>query len=461
MRIGRPDPTVMARTARGLRRQTRAVALWIAVAVFGLAVGTYVVIHQRIQWPSWVPFVGQHYYMLNARVTAASGVLPGQGQAVTISGVTVGEITGVSVRNGLPVVTMRLDPQYDKRVYPNATVLLRPKTGLQDMVAELDPGSPSAGPHLQSGATLSSANTLPPVNLDEILGQLDSDTRAFLMELVGNGGEALSNGGGHHLANVLRTFDPLSRDVAKASRLVSLRAVELRTLMGNLAKIANELGNNENALTTFVRGNAGTWHAFAQQNQNLEQTLALLPGALQSADTALGHATSLAHTVRGTFTELMPSARALRPTLQDLTSFFRQTAPVLGNQLRPFSVKAQPTAKLLAPATERLSRSTPGLTTLARELNNIVNELAYKPAHGQSYLFYLPWANHNTNSVLSAQDGVGPLRQGELLFNCGTLSLLNGYITEPKLAHNPNLRTLAELLDLPNYTKNCKGTHPR
>jgi phospholipid/cholesterol/gamma-HCH transport system substrate-binding protein len=132
---------------------------------------------------------------------------------------------------------------------------------------------------------------------------------------------------------------------------------------------------------------------------------------------------------------------------------------VLGKQLRPFAVKAQPTAKLLAPATERLSRSTPGLTTLARELNNIVNELAYKPAHGQSYLFYLPWANHNTNSVLSSQDGVGPLRQGELLFNCGTLSLLHGYLLAPTA--NPNLATLAELLDLPSYTKECKGSHPR
>jgi phospholipid/cholesterol/gamma-HCH transport system substrate-binding protein len=452
---------MIARTAREIRRQARAMVLLVAVAAFGLAVGAYLVVHQRIQWPSWVPFVGKHYYILNARVTAASGVLPGQGQAVTISGVTVGEITGVSLHNGLPVVTMRLDPQYGNRIYPNATVLLRPKTGLQDMVAQLDPGNRSAGSRLRSGATLGAANTLPPVNLDEVLAQLDSDTRAFLMELVSNAGQALSNGGGHHLANVLRTFDPLSRDVEKASHLVSLRAVELRTLMGNLAKIANELGNNESALTSFVRGNEGTWHAFAQQNQNLEQTLALFPGALQSADTALAHATTLAHTVRGAFTELTPSVRALRPTLLDLTSFFAKTAPVLGNQLRPFSIKAQPTAKLLAPATEQLSRSTPGLTTLARELNNIVNELAYKPAHGQGYLFYLPWANHNTNSVLSAQDGVGPLRQGELLFNCGTLELLNNYITFPKLARNPNLRTLAELLDLPNYKQHCKGGHPR
>lgn len=459
--IRRPDPNTVARTARELRRQLRAIVLMVAVAVIGLAVGAYLVVHQRIQWPSWVPFLGQHYFVLKAPVSAVSGVLPGQGQAVTISGVTVGEISGVSLHDGLPIVTMRLDPQYASRIYSNATVLLRPKTGLEDMVAQLDPGSPGAGRHLHSGATLSAANTLPTVDLDEILAQLDADTRAYLMDLVSNAGQALSNGGGHHLANVLRSFDPLSRDVEQASHLVALRARELRTLMGNLAQIATELGDNESALTTFVRGNEGTFHAFAQQNQSLEAAIGLLPGALGATNTALTHLTSLGETMRTAFSKLMPGVRALGPTLADLRPFFAQTAPVFRDQLRPFSVKAQPTARLLAPAMLKLAAATPGLTTLARELDNIVNELAYKPAHGQGYLFYLPWDNHNTNSVLSSQDGVGPLRQGELLFNCGTLEALNNYTRHPPLAFNPNLKTLAELLDRPNYKQHCKGGLPK
>jgi phospholipid/cholesterol/gamma-HCH transport system substrate-binding protein len=337
-------------------------------------------------------------------------------------------------------------------------VLLRPKTGLQDMVAQLDPGSPHGDPPLHSGATLSATNTLPAVNLDEILGQLDSDTRAYLMELVLNAGQALSNGGGHHFANVLRSFDPLSRDVERASHLVSLRAAELRTLMGNLAKVATELGDNENALTTFVRGNEGTFHAFAQQNQNLAQTIRLLPSTLSATNTALVHVTTLGETMRTAFSELLPSVRALGPTLAELRPFFAQTTSALA-QLRPFSVQAQPTARLLTPATRKLAAATPGLETLARELDNIVNELAYKPPHGQGYLFYLPWDNHNTNSVLSSQDGVGPLRQGELLFSCGTLSLLHGISLFP--TQNPNLATLIGLLDLPSYAQHCRGSLPK
>lgn len=454
------DPGVLTRNARELRRELRTIVLMILLAVVGLGLGGYLVAHQRIQWPSWIPVVGKHDFVLNAQVSAVSGVLPGQGQAVTVSGVTVGQISGVSLKDGVPVVSMNIDPQYAGRIYPNATVLLRPKTGLQDMVAELDPGSPSGRggrAPLHSGATLTTANTLPTVNFDEILAQLDSDTRAELMDLISNGGQALSGQGGKEFANVLRDFDPLSRDVERASHLVSLRTTELRTLMGNLAKIATELGDNENQLYSFVQGNEGVWHAFAQQDQSLQQTIKLLPPALKSTSTALTKATTLGNTMETAFSQLLPSARALAPTLSELQPFFKQTTPVLRNQIRPFSIKAQPTAKLLAPATEKLAKSTPGLTTLARELDNIVNELAYKPKNGQSYLFYLPWDNHDTNSVLSAQDGTGPLRQAMLLFSCGTLNLVNNtYVKNP--SQNPTLLTLIELLDLPSFNSVCKLT---
>ena len=283
---------IISRNMREVRRQAHTIVLMVLVAVFGLGVGAYIVAHQRIQWPSWVPFVGQSFYVLNAPVSAVSGVLPGQGQAVTVSGVTIGEISGVSLKQGQPIVTMKIDPQYSDRIYSNATVLLRPKTGLADMVAQLDPGSAHGGTRLHSGATLAAANTLPTVNLDEVLSQLDTDTRAELMTLVSNAGQALSGDGGQELGNVFRDLEPLSRDVLKASQLISQRSTELTTLMGNLSKIATTLGDNETELTSFVRGNAGVWHAFATQDSNLTQAIKLLPSTLRTTNTALTRATT-------------------------------------------------------------------------------------------------------------------------------------------------------------------------
>ena len=70
---------------------------------------------------------------------------PGQGQNVTVAGVEVGEITKVETEDGLAVVTVELDPDEVGPVYRNATMYLRPKTGLNDMTIQLDPGRPEAG----------------------------------------------------------------------------------------------------------------------------------------------------------------------------------------------------------------------------------------------------------------------------------------------------------------------------
>src|SRR2546422_3992956 len=76
----------------------------------------------------------------------------------------------------------------------DATMLLRPKTGLKDMIVELNPGTQSR-PAVNSGFTVPIANTRPDVNLDEILSNLDRDTRDYLRLLVAGAGEGLKNNG--------------------------------------------------------------------------------------------------------------------------------------------------------------------------------------------------------------------------------------------------------------------------
>src|SRR2546422_1664863 len=48
----------------------------------------------------------------------------------------------------------------------DATMLLRPKTGLKDMIVELNPGTQSR-PTVKSGFTVPVANTRPDVNLED------------------------------------------------------------------------------------------------------------------------------------------------------------------------------------------------------------------------------------------------------------------------------------------------------
>jgi serine phosphatase RsbU (regulator of sigma subunit) len=119
---------------RGLRKQLGN-AVWLgAMIATGLMVGGYLLAHERIAWPGWVPGLGKDYFYVNAKFKTAAGVLPGQGNAVTIAGVKVGEISGEKVQDGQAVLKLRLDAKYG-HVHPDATLLLRPKTALKDMAA--------------------------------------------------------------------------------------------------------------------------------------------------------------------------------------------------------------------------------------------------------------------------------------------------------------------------------------
>jgi phospholipid/cholesterol/gamma-HCH transport system substrate-binding protein len=441
---------------RGSSRAALYNGLWvIAMITIALAVGTFITTHQRIHIPSWVPAIGQHRFVLNAELSGAPGVMPGQGQMVTVSGVPVGEIGKVSLKNGKAVLRLDIKERY-AHVHRDATILLRPKTGLKDMVAELDPGT--KGPDLKSGATIGTGSTKPDVNFDEFLAELDVDTRDSLVLLIGGAGTALGKGNGDDLANTLRRFAPLSRHAAQATELVAQRRMKLKRLMHNLSLLASELGDRDKELGTFVNASNEVFRRFDHQNDALAKTLDLLPGTLQTAQPALAKLDKLGATLTDGLKKLGPGVKDLGPTLAALRPFAKETTPVLRDQIRPFTRDAQPTAKKVVPAAQRLAKATPDLAKLTDELNVLVNELAFKPKgtgiKSQSYLYQVPWANHNTNSVLSNADGVGPLRRSLIYFGCGPLTFLKSLSappprkTEPR---NPTLASLIQLLNAPDY----------
>jgi phospholipid/cholesterol/gamma-HCH transport system substrate-binding protein len=160
--------------------------------------------------------------------------------------------------------------------------------------------------------------------------------------------------------------------------------------------------------------------------------------------------------LRSTAASLDPAARALAPALRDVKPFFKATTPVFRDSIRPFAREARPTTRELVPATDRLSRATPKLTQLTGVLNSLVNELAHKPpgkgADSNSFLFYVPWASHDTNSVMANQDGIGPLRRGMILVSCTSLGLLD---TLAAPTRNPTLATLIQLLGIPKTEAVC------
>jgi phospholipid/cholesterol/gamma-HCH transport system substrate-binding protein len=436
-----------------IRKHMRDFVAIVGLFVIAMAVAAVVLSHQRLYLPGWVPFVGTNFYTVNAEFSTAQAVVPGQGQTVNIAGVPIGEIGKVSLKDGRALVQMKIKTSH-KPVYQNATLLLRPKTGLKDMYIEMDPGTKSSGA-VPDGGTLPVSNTLPDVNLDEILSNLDSDTRAYLQLLINSGGEALgSKNASADLRATFKRFDPTAEDTAKLTSLLSKRRTNLRHVIHNFQLLTTALAGRDHQLTQLVDSSNANFQAIASEDQKLEETLRLLPGTLQTADTALGKADKLAQALGPTFQALRPGARALGPSLKATRPFLRQTTPIIKNQLRPFARQAQPTVHQLRLAAHKLLPTAPRLTRTASFLNVLLNELAYNPpGPEEGFLYWAAWVNHAGASIFSTQDAHGAVRRGLFITDCTSLAVLQAI-----QAVNPQLKALVELLNAPTQAEVCSGS---
>jgi phospholipid/cholesterol/gamma-HCH transport system substrate-binding protein len=420
----------------------------IVLAVIALGVGGVILGHQRFYLPHWVPVLGSDFVDYKAAFTTAQSITPGQGQTVDIAGVPVGEISKVDLGGGQAIVTMRIRRKYTP-IYRDAQALLRPKTGLNDMIIELTPGNARAGaaPH---GWTIPIQRTAPNINADEVLAGLDGDTRDYLQLLLGGASEGLKDNG-RQLSATLKRFSPTERELLRINKGLALRRANIRRSIHNFSLLAVALGQKDQQLGQLVDSSNAVFRAFARQDANIRATLAELSGALRTTNTALGKTDRLAKVLGPTLGGLRPAARALGPSLRATRPFVRRTTPVIRDQLRPFARDAQPTVKLLRPAARDLAALTPDLTGTLKVINDLFNELAYKPpGKQQGYLFWLAWANHDANAIFATGDANGPIRRGSVLASCDSLRGLDNLGTA-----NPQLGLLSTLTNIPKSAAVC------
>jgi phospholipid/cholesterol/gamma-HCH transport system substrate-binding protein len=433
---------------KAIGKYSRDFAALIALFVVGLIVGGYILSNQRFYLPHWVPVVGSDFVDYKAEFSTGKSLAPGQGQTVDIAGVTVGEIGNVELHDGRALVTMKIRKKYTP-IYKDATALLRPKTGLEDMVVELTPGSKSAG-EAAEGFTVPIENTLPDVKLDEVLAQLDTDTRDYLKLLVAGAGEGLRDQG-QLLSADFRRFDPTARDLAKLNGQLSKRRANIARSIHNFGVLLDALGDKDDKLKELVSSSNVVFRTLAEQDARLKDALQQLPPTLRATNTALGKADTLAGELGPTLEGLRPAARALGPSLRETRPFLKTTTPILRDQLRPFVRDARPTVEKLRPAARDLAAATPKLVSSFKVLNYLLNELTYNPpGDEEGYLFWTAWANHAGNSIFGTQDAHGAIRRGLFLISCTTAGVLDQLSSA-----NPVLGTLSDLLNRPATQSIC------
>jgi phospholipid/cholesterol/gamma-HCH transport system substrate-binding protein len=414
----------------------------LTMVLIAAATGGYILAHENVKLPGWVPVLGREYFTLKAEFQTAQAVTPGQGQAVTIAGAKVGEIASVALNQGVAVVSMNVTPKY-ARFYRNATLLLRPKTQLQDMTVEVNPGNPEAG-RLRSGELIPLSQTAPNINFDEFLSALDAETRSYLQELLAGLGQGLKNNGGA-LSATLKRFSPTARLIQEIAQQLEIRHANTARSIHNFRLLVEALGGKDKQLAELVDSSNAVFKTFAAEDANVQRTLRLLPGALHKTGVGLAKLATASNVLGPTLHKLLPFASSLRPANEATSRLAKETTPVVKNEIRPFARQILPVVNQLGPSTKQLGEAFPKLQVSFSVLTEFFNELAYNPGPNKgSFLFFLAWANHNLNSVVSSADANGPVGRSLIYFNCEVLKILKG-VQEV----NPTVNLLVNLLRPP------------
>ncbi|HEX4364214.1 MAG TPA: MlaD family protein [Solirubrobacteraceae bacterium] len=331
-----------------------AFAVGIAVIVLAI-VGTYFAFAKDI------PFVNSPYEV-KAAFRDASGI--NAGSPVRIAGVDVGKVERVAPTSpGAQSATLTLAIRKNGLpIYRDATAKIRPRIFLEgNFFVDLAPGTARAG-KLHDDATITVARTASPVQFDQVLGALKSDTRNDLRTVFDQVGKAQDAGGA-------KAFDASLPYQPAAYKFLSILSQALLgkrpTDVGDLVRDAGANAQAINAprrLTALVADFNTTAAALADRQDALTSAVGELPRTLRAAGPALD-------ALNGAFPDVERFARGARPGVRSLGPTVDAALPLV-KQLRGLVQDRE-----LGSLARNVSSATPPLAQLSKTGVGVLSQL--------------------------------------------------------------------------------------
>jgi ABC-type transporter Mla subunit MlaD len=353
-------PVVELQRSRPVRAGLIVIALVALVTYFGFT--------------KHIPF--KHGFQLKAQFANALNVRPKA--PVRIAGVDVGAVKSLKREGGTSVVTMEIENR-GLPIHSDATIKMRPRTFLEgNWFMELQPGSPSAKT-ISSGYTIPITHTSDPVQLDQVLDALNTDTRANLQTFLIEYGKALTQKPNHaenaeqeQPVRGLSAAEALNKTYAEAPRALRGGAVinqalggtephDLSKLIAGIGRVTAALNVHEQQLGELI-GNFNTFFAsFAAESSALQQTVAELPSSLRNVDRGLAALDASFPPTRAFAQGILPGVRATPRTVRAALPWIEQVRL----SLQPSELGG--VAKGLQSATPALAQLTSEQTALYRQ----------------------------------------------------------------------------------------------
>ena len=272
-----------------------------------------------------------------------------KGQAVRIAGVDVGKISAVEPVGGdspAVVVTMKLEDEA-LPIHKDAQVKVRPRLFFEgNLFFDIRPGTPQAGT-VDDGGTIPVSQTSAPVQLDQVLGTLTTNTREDLQKLLIGYGDALNgqpqpgedddqdpDTKGETAGKALNDSLEYSADALRGGAILNdaTRGTELHDLsklIGSQQKVFAALSSREGSLKDLITNFNTTMGALAAEESNLRATIHELPQVLEAARPALDNLNAAFPSTRAWALEMIPGVRETPATIDAGFPWIRQTRALL------------------------------------------------------------------------------------------------------------------------------------
>lgn len=381
------------------RHATQRLPGWLLglVLVLVIAFGSYVAYTKRLPWT--------HNFEVSAVFTSPQNMR--LGTPVRIAGANVGKVTEIEmvgepvthpdggVRPGVKV-TMELSEEA-LPLAEDTVFKVRPRLFLDgNYFVDVFPGSPSSA-SVDDGHTFGLDQTAHSVQLDQILGVLESDVRADLRTLLDQFSNALTKyGGAEGLQELYRAAPESYRYGAVVSEAqLGTHPHDLRGVVRGLGKVLGGLSRDEEALKNLITNLRTVTGSFAAEDRRLGRAIELLPDFLAEGEPTFQKLNEAFPSLRAFAREALPGARKSADALRAQLPMLSQLRQLVSrDELRGLVARLRPTVPQLA----GLARGNLKLFDQQRAFSSCFNEVI------------IPWSNTPVEPVDPA--GLYPLEVG-------------------------------------------------
>jgi phospholipid/cholesterol/gamma-HCH transport system substrate-binding protein len=342
---------------------------------------------------------------------------------VSENGTRIGQVSAIGYRNGLAVVTLRLDGK--RAVYQDAHAQMKNRSALGRKVVEIDPGTPGAGPLPNNAIPL--AQTKDSIALDDVFSIFDPQTRAAARSSL----RQLGGGFVGHSADLhdfAGTAAGSLNDLGRVSTALSDPNARFPELLGSANTLVGRFNGHEAEISDLLRTANTTFRAVdVDHGQPLRQTLRELPPTLSAAERGLQSLDAPLDQARAAVTTLKPGAEALGQSTPDLRGFLREAVPPLDK---------------VPGVSERANPAVDGLTHMFSDARPLIRPLSDTVASASVFLQGLsPYAT-DAGRLFSEHDllsGILPGRPDQHFFSASVAlpGAYNASVPDPLATRTP------------------------